>query len=102
MFITTINGKEYKVFFKHGREERAGIQKDGKPGISSHPVDTTCYFVDKATEKYSAAGYTKCNPKEHFQYNEGRKYALERAMDALNLTRKQRGIIWMDYHARTI
>lgn len=102
MFITTINGKEYKVFFKHGREERACVQKDGKPGISSHPTDTTCYFVDKATNKTLALGYTKCNPKEHFQYSEGRKYALERALNTLKLTRKQRGEVWMDYHSRII
>ena len=102
MFITTINGKENKVFFKHGREERTCIQKNGELGTSSHPVDTTCFVVDKATNSITATGYTKCHPGDHFEYCKGRKYAIERAMDTLKLNRKQRAAVWMDYHSRTI
>lgn len=102
MFITTINGKDHKVYFKHGREERTCIQKNGELGTCSHPVDTTCYFVDKSTNEIIVTGHTKCHPNERFEYIKGRKYALERAMDTLNLSRNQRGEVWMDYHSRSL
>ena len=102
MFITTINGKENKVFFKYGREERTCIQKNGELGTNAHPVDTTCFFVDKATNSITTTGYTKCHPGENFEYCKGRKYAMERAMAAVKLNRKQRAAVWMDYHSRTI
>lgn len=99
MFFATVNGIERKVFFKHTKEERTVMQKDGKEATAIHPIATTCRILDKETNNEVAVGVAKCHPNDNFEYERGRKTALTRAIKNTGFTRDQRATVWAAYNA---
>ena len=85
MFNVVSEGRDLRVTFSYpnkGQTYCAVLDR----GIESLDGDTN------ATIHY---GFAQCNPKEQFEKNKGRKYALR---DALNsMPRENRDVFWQAY-----
>lgn len=75
-------------------------REDNKGQIVYHPYSTHCYLCDPG-EDYSSTygiGEALCHPGDRFLKSQGRKLALQRAME--NFTLPARKAIWAAYFAR--
>lgn len=96
MFTVDINGKSYSVMFERDkRPTRRGTfcfiyRTDGtRPGQDGEPEYTGQAFPSM----------TICNPKDNFDKNKGRKWALKYALKHRGFNREERTKFWQAYFA---
>jgi len=92
MFHVFAAGKENCVKFKHEYKTVNVIQKNGIIVDQRRPVKTHCFIV--AGENTLGKGVASCDPRDHFEYVKGRKYALKRALIDAGFNKVDRKNVW--------
>lgn len=99
MMHITIDNQDRGILFYHKREKHALINEEtGKEYTQEHPSSTVCSIFDG--EDVVGTGISKVHPKDTFEYEKGRKYALGYALNDANLSKEERSQVWEQYHAR--
>lgn len=88
MIINNVNGKDYRINFKHE------IPKSTSCSIEI--VDTGGRFNDSG--KTISESKAICDPRDNFDKSVGRKIALRRAME--NIGKSERQAIWSGYFSK--
>ena len=85
-----VQGKEYKLWFKHNQLN----------GLKYRGI-TTCYIFEDASNGFFdhafSSGQSLCMAEDNFEKAVGRKLALARAV--MKFSREDRKVIWDQYFA---
>jgi len=85
MFAVDINGNKYRVTFSHQTDSEGRY--------------TQCFIKDN-DETTVYEGVAECNPNDNYVKSKGRKIALARALQTMNLDREVRENVWNKYFSR--
>jgi hypothetical protein len=85
----TVDGKEYKVEWKHDRWDDG---KDKEVVQFINKAYTTCFIIKD--DCMYGIGQARCSWKDNFSRKVGRKLSLQRALDDSNFDAGQRQQIW--------
>jgi len=88
-------GLESKVTFAHERKRFTFTTKSGKTGFHMKPIYTTCHIY--TGDEINGKGIANCHPNDNFSYKEGRKIALQRALEVANIPTDVRKVVWNTY-----
>jgi len=90
-----VQGKEYKICFKHSQFEDHPKTIRGKFSTRLVKGITECKLFEADTKVIFSAGFSYCSVEDNFNKVEGRKIALR---DALRpVSREDRQEVWKQY-----